>query len=126
VKYPTAQRPDLITCDNPWCGMWGTNHTHPIDLYRECLADKTREDIDVQKRHRLVQFAADAVEAIYHAHAEAEDMDAAFDGGEFSGPAHDRMMEREARQIVETFRGVTFDEVETELMRRANEGVTEA
>ena len=53
MTYPNAQRLDLITCDNPWCGMWGINHTHPIDLYRECLADKTREDIDAKKAEVL-------------------------------------------------------------------------
>ncbi len=45
--------------------------------------------------NRLVRFT-NAVESIEQQHAEALYADAGFDGGEFSGPAHARMAQKDA------------------------------
>lgn len=49
-------------------------------------------------------------------HEEGADMDAGFDAGEFSGPAH---AEAEAKEILELAEanGYTYDQVMCELMR---------
>lgn len=99
--------------------MWGVSHTHPLDLYRECLADKIPAEIDAQKHKVLVEHAAEALEGVYAASQEAAHVGTGFDGGEFSGPAHARMAETEARRTVTLFAGVTFDEAYDELLRHA-------
>ena len=59
-------------------------------------------------------------EAIMYAHNEGAEMDAGFDAGEFSGPAHDDMMEKEITELASA-NGFTYDQVYGELMKRANE-----
>jgi len=67
-----------------------------------------------------VQRVADKAKAIHIAHEEGAYMDAGFDAGEFSGPAHECMAEKEVRELC-ALNGVEYEEVENELLRRANE-----
>lgn len=63
---------------------------------------------------------AEMANEIYAQHEEIADIDAGFDGGEFSGPAHDRMAEREVEQMAQK-EGYTLDQVADEMMRQANQ-----
>jgi hypothetical protein len=67
-----------------------------------------------------------AIEAnnILTAWDEAADMDATFDGGEFSGPAADRAAEREITALAEA-NGFTYEQVENELIAWSHEQPTE-
>lgn len=51
---------------------------------------------------------------IYNEHQEGARLDAGFDGGEFSGPAHDRMAEKEVREMCKK-EGVPYEEVNAEM-----------
>jgi hypothetical protein len=62
---------------------------------------------------------------IYAAWDEGAERNAAFDGGEFSGPACDRHADAEVKALAMT-NGFTFDEVQTELLRLSNEPSCEA
>ena len=64
----------------------------------------------------LKDAAVKALE-IAEKHNEGAEMDSAFDAGEFSGPAHDRQMESEIRQLAEA-NGFTFEEVWGEVIRQ--------
>ena len=63
------------------------------------------------KTLREVAIEADKIMA---PHNEGAAMDAGFDGGEFSGPAHGRMEEREITELAEA-NGFTLDDVFGEL-----------
>lgn len=67
----------------------------------------------------LQEVAGKAIE-VMEKHALAADMDAGFDAGEFSGPAHDQMEQREITALAEA-NGFTFDEVMNEVTRMGNE-----
>ena len=41
-------------CDNPFCGMYGVNHSHPAELYAEEMATHTTSEIEAKKADRLV------------------------------------------------------------------------
>lgn len=47
---------------------------------------------------------------IYRGHAEGAELDAGFDGGEFSGPAHDSMLEDALRELAARY-DVDFDDL---------------
>lgn len=53
----------------------------------------------VLPRYIRLHLAVRLTLEMYEQHAFAADADAGFDGGEFSGPAHGRMVEHEARKI---------------------------
>lgn len=57
---------------------------------------------------------------IMQAHEEGADMDAGFDGGEFSGPAHADMAQREIAELAKSH-GFTPEEIEDEMMMVINE-----
>lgn len=63
---------------------------------------------------------AEWVRNIEEAHAIGAEADAGFDGGEFSGPAHDRAMHAEIEKLAEAH-GYTVDEVWTEVNRQEAE-----
>lgn len=67
-----------------------------------------------------LKAAADEVERIMAAHEEAAGFDAGFDGGEFSGPAHSRMEQREIDECCKKH-GLDHEVVWGEVLRRANE-----
>lgn len=67
----------------------------------------------------LRETAMKALE-IMQAHEEGADMDAGFDGGEFSGPAHARMAQKEIAELA-TACGFTYEEVDDEMMMVINE-----
>lgn len=79
-----------------------------------------REALERILKHLLDETvdAALALE-IQEAHSEGADMDAGFDGGEFSGPAHSRMEEQEIKTLAEES-GFTYDEVMAAIMDRIN------
>jgi hypothetical protein len=57
---------------------------------------------------------------VYAAWDDGAERDAAFDGGEFSGPACSRHADAEVEALAAA-NGFTFDEVQTELLRLSNE-----
>jgi hypothetical protein len=61
----------------------------------------------------LREVAEKAIE-IYNQHAEGAEMDAGFDGGEWSGPAHQRMAEKAVQTLCE-IHNVDFDDVQSEV-----------
>ncbi len=66
----------------------------------------------------LNEVVAKAIEII-EAHEEGAVMDAGFDAGEFSGPAHAMMMEREITKLA-VDNSFTYDQVWCEVIRSAN------
>lgn len=63
---------------------------------------------------------ASRIAQITRSHAEAMDLDAGFDGGEFSGPAHYRAIEREVAQALRDG-GWTADRYDDALIARTSE-----
>jgi hypothetical protein len=80
--------------------------------------------METTKKEAAVKAAAEKVAEIFAAHEEGADLDAGFDGGEFSRPAHHLAAEREARRACEV-RGVTLDEVWT-YMSKTHERIIDA
>lgn len=66
----------------------------------------------------LAEVTDKAVE-IMVSHCELAEMDAGFDGGEFSGPAHGRMGEKEITDLAEA-NGFTLEDVYGEISDRSN------
>lgn len=60
---------------------------------------------------------------IYNAHEYGAEMDAGFDAGEFSGPAHHRMAEREIESIA-VANGFTLEQVVDEVIKFSYENST--
>jgi hypothetical protein len=78
-----------------------------------------QDGINAARRdNALTELAQKAIE-IYSAHEEGADMDAGFDAGEFSGPAHDRMAKREIQKLAADS-GFTVNEIESEVARITN------
>lgn len=61
----------------------------------------------------VVELALEAMEA----HEEGSAHDAEYDAGEYSGPAHDRMLEKEITSIAEE-NGFTYDQVMDEIHKQ--------
>jgi hypothetical protein len=70
-----------------------------------------------ETKNSNLSLAASAVRRIERSHAEAAEADAGFDGGEFSGPAHGRMVEDEITQALKPL-GFTPRTYNMELDRR--------
>ena len=68
-------------------------------------------------RNIRIEAAARAFEEIQNSHAIAADLDAGFDGGEFSGPAHDAMADQECIEVAARFR-LTVDEIWPTVLNR--------
>ena len=64
-----------------------------------------------------VETAFEACCKAMEASAEAADADAGFDAGEFSGPAHAEMLERQLDQIAESFGFPDYGHLEEEADR---------
>lgn len=66
---------------------------------------------------RMIKKAYGMCDKIDHEHAEAAEYDAGFDAGEFSGPEHARMAQREKDRVAKMFGFEDFDALETEAIR---------
>ena len=74
-----------------------------------------------------IQECAEKVLEIYNQHEEAAEWDAGFDAGEFSGPAHADMAERQAQDLMESLgkeHGFTTEQIWDEVMRMTHEEPT--
>lgn len=74
----------------------------------------------VIRERSSLSVIASAIYRIQHSHAEAAFYDAGFDGGEFSGPAHASMEERQIRAALAEH-GWTVAEYERELASRTSD-----
>lgn len=83
------------------------------------MHDKRISDEEANDGNLTLAEVASAAEKILSDHSEAEDYDAGFDAGEFSGPAHDKMAEEEISALAER-NGFTLEQVLGELNQRAN------
>ena len=72
-------------------------------------------------KNMSIRETAEKALDIMQAHSVGADMDAGFDAGEFSGPAHSRMEQREIEELAKA-NGFTFDQVEDELLKLEHEG----
>ena len=67
-----------------------------------------------------IQEVAEKALEIMEAHEIGAEMDAGFDAGEWSGPAHGRMEEQEIAELAATF-GFTYDQVMDEIITQCNQ-----
>ena len=67
----------------------------------------------------ITEVGQDAL-ALIASHEEGREADAGFDAGEFSGPAHDRSLEKAMTALAEKS-GFTYDQVQDEVMRLEHE-----
>lgn len=96
-----------------WGGWYATNLLTGREVRIRTAGKLRREVLDIKQ-------VADLANAIHAAHDEGAEMDAGFDGGEFSGPAHGRAVEQEVRELCKKYR-VDYEAVENELLRRSYE-----
>ncbi len=105
------------------CGaVWQNGKvTRPPELEAPCLScNWDGSQFKPQRQRPALDIVADWAMDIMDGHQIAMEADAGFDGGEFSGPAHERMMEKEITELAELY-GYTYDEVIGEVNRMQHE-----
>lgn len=85
--------------------------------YAKAAKETVRHD---QKEKLTLEQVADKALEIIQRHEEGAAMDAGFDAGEFSGPAHARSQDHEIEALA-TANGFTAEQVHAELAKRCHE-----
>ena len=94
--------------------------TTTLDAILKLVADAAWAQHPNNLANRTITEVGQDALALIASHEEGREADAGFDAGEFSGPAHDRNLEK-AMTALAVKNGFTYDQVQDEVMRLEHE-----